>query len=67
MEIQLNGNHTRLPNDVMTIADLLHFYELENRMVVVEVNQEIIYKEQYAATKLNERDTVEIVHFVGGG
>lgn len=64
--IQLNGRDIELPEAVETIHDLLQLYELENRIVVVEVNKEIVFKEQYTK-KLVDRDTVEIVHFVGGG
>jgi len=65
--IQLNGKTIELPETVHCIQDLLELYKLENRIVVVEVNKEIIYKEQYTAQALSNRDTVEIVHFVGGG
>jgi sulfur carrier protein len=67
MIIQLNGKSVELPEAVQSIQDLLELYNLENRIVVVEVNQDIIYKEQYLSQTLSDRDTVEIVHFVGGG
>lgn len=67
LAIQLNGKTTELPETVKSIQDLLQLYALENRIVVVEVNKEIVYKDQYASQILSERDTVEIVHFVGGG
>ena len=65
--IQLNGKTIELPETVHCIQDLLQLYKLENRIVVIEVNKEIIYKEQYSEQTLSDRDTVEIVHFVGGG
>lgn len=65
--IQLNGTSTELPETIQSIQDLLQLYALENRIVVVEVNKEIVYKEQYASQILSDRDTIEIVHFVGGG
>ena len=46
---------------------LLRYYNLENRIVVVEVNQDITYKEQYDSTILSDKDRIEIIHFVGGG
>jgi sulfur carrier protein len=67
MVIQLNGKSIDLPEVVHTIQDLLRLYNLENRIVVVEVNKDIVYKEQYLAKTLADRDKVEIVHFVGGG
>lgn len=65
--IQLNGKSTELPETVQSIQDLLELYSLENRIVVVEMNKEIVYKEQYASQMLSDRDAIEIVHFVGGG
>ncbi|MEG0261372.1 MAG: sulfur carrier protein ThiS [Lysinibacillus sp.] len=65
--IQLNGKNTELPDTVQSVQDLLQLYTLENRIVIVEVNKEIVYKEQYEAEQIADRDTVEIVHFVGGG
>ncbi|MEK3765710.1 sulfur carrier protein ThiS [Solibacillus sp. FSL K6-4121] len=49
------------------VQQLLKHYGLENRIVVVEVNQEIVMKESYETTRLSQGDVVEIVHFVGGG
>lgn len=65
--IQLNGKSTELPETVQSIQDLLELYSLENRIVVVEMNKEIVYKEQYSSQMLSDRDAIEIVHFVGGG
>ena len=65
--IQLNGKNTELPDTVQSVQDLLQLYTLENRIVIVEVNKEIVYKEQYGTEQIADRDTIEIVHFVGGG
>jgi sulfur carrier protein len=35
--------------------------------VAVELNMDILEKGEYATTTLKEGDSVEIVHFVGGG
>lgn len=67
MTIVLNGKTIELPQEINSISDLLHYYNLENRIVVVEVNQEITYKEQYDSTILSDKDRIEIIHFVGGG
>ncbi|MFF5996410.1 sulfur carrier protein ThiS [Lysinibacillus sp. KU-BSD001] len=67
MFIIVNGKQIELPETVQTVQGLLAHYNLENRIVVVEVNQEIITKENYETTSLSHGDVVEIVHFVGGG
>jgi sulfur carrier protein len=35
--------------------------------VAVERNQEVVPRAEHAATRLDEGDSLEIVHFVGGG
>ncbi|PGM52703.1 sulfur carrier protein ThiS [Bacillus sp. AFS053548] len=67
MEIRLNGKNIDISSKTCTIQDLLNEYQLENRIVIVEVNKEIIYKEQYPLTRLSNGDSVELIHFVGGG
>ncbi len=67
MTIQLNGKTVTLPQEVATVQDLLRHYQIENRIVIVELNKEIPGKEQYETLLLNEGDRVEMIHFVGGG
>lgn len=67
MKIQLNGRMVDFDKENGTIFDLLSAYQLENRVVIVEKNQEIIDKEAFQHVKIQPNDTIEIVHFVGGG
>ncbi|WP_078435177.1 sulfur carrier protein ThiS [Metabacillus halosaccharovorans] len=67
MSIKLNGELVDLKEDVKTVQQLLAFYQLENRLVIVEHNREIIVKDQYDSTTIQHGDEIELVHFVGGG
>ncbi|MGX2959847.1 sulfur carrier protein ThiS [Peribacillus sp. JNUCC 23] len=67
MSITLNGKSVDLQEGVNTVEQLLSNYHLENRIVVVEVNKEIVMKENYKTMSLSHGDVVEIIHFVGGG
>lgn len=67
MKIQLNGRMVDFDKENGTVFDLLSAYQLENRVVIVEKNQEIIDKETFQQVKIQPNDTIEIVHFVGGG
>lgn len=67
MFIHLNGKNVQLSEKIKTIQDLLNFYQIEKRIVVVELNKEIVYREQYTTTTLSNGDCVELIHFVGGG
>ena len=63
----MNGKEQQLPKEVVTVDDLLRFYALGNRIVIVEINRDIVQKDQYQTYSLKDRDRVELIHFVGGG
>ncbi len=67
MTIQLNGKSVELPEHVRSIDDLLKYYEVADRIVIVEVNKEIPDKKNYPSINLSDGDLVEMIHFVGGG
>ncbi|TCS81786.1 sulfur carrier protein ThiS [Tepidibacillus fermentans] len=50
-----------------TVAELLNELKLNQTLVVVEINFDIIPKDQYDIRILQETDKVEIVSVVGGG
>jgi thiamine biosynthesis protein ThiS len=51
-----------------TVADLLRALHLDPRMIVVEHNGEILRRDVSGTPRvLRTGDTVELVHFVGGG
>jgi thiamine biosynthesis protein ThiS len=50
-----------------TLSDLLVGLGLDPRMVVVELNREIIRRGRLGEVALRDGDQVELVHFVGGG
>jgi thiamine biosynthesis protein ThiS len=50
-----------------TVADLISTLGLGPRRIAVEVNRAIVPRADYGATSLCDGDTIEIIHFVGGG
>lgn len=50
-----------------TVAALLEALELRPELVVVERNREILDRGRYGQIELEDGDTLELVHFVGGG
>ena len=66
MTVRLNGD-VRECQAGITIADLVEELGLGNKRIAVEVNRDIIPRDEYATRGLNQDDEVEIVHFVGGG
>lgn len=66
MHVVINGDWRELP-DGASVLDMLAQFKLEQKILVVELNRNIIDRSAYEATSLSEGDQVEIVHFVGGG
>lgn len=66
IRIMLNGEEREVSAG-RTVGQLLADLELHPRMIVVEHNREILDRERYDETEVREGDTLELVHFVGGG
>lgn len=52
---------------VRSLTELLSRLNLEPEKVVVELNGDIISKNRYDEPLLDEKSSIEIVSFVGGG
>ena len=66
MKLTVNGDLMDLPEGA-TVTSLLEQVKLMPELVVVELNLNILKREELPRTALKEGDQVEIVHFVGGG
>ena len=66
IRVQLNGKEREVPAG-LSLLGLLENLGLEPRMIVVERNREIIQRARYGEVQVGEGDTLELVHFVGGG
>jgi sulfur carrier protein len=66
VHLQVNGDPRTIPGPA-TLLDLLGHLTLDPRMVVVELNREIIRRPRLGDAALKDGDQIELVHFVGGG
>ena len=66
MNITVNGKPTETAAG-STLQSLLDQLRLDCRHVVVERNHAIVPRQRFVEESLAEGDTLEIVHFVGGG
>jgi thiamine biosynthesis protein ThiS len=69
MKLQINGDErdfsdARAP---FTLAALVEVLGMKTDRVAVELNRDIVPRDRWANTQLQEGDRLEIVHFVGGG
>lgn len=66
MKLEINGD-VREFDAPLSLLGLLQQLGMKQDRVAVELNHNIVPREQWAETHLTEEDRLEIVHFVGGG
>ena len=66
MIVHINGEKREVAADI-SVEQLLKELGIRPGRVVVELNRDVISREVHGTTFLKEGDTIEIVHFVGGG
>lgn len=63
----LNGEPRTFAPPVGTVEDLVAALGLGAARVAVEVNRRIVRRADWAQAALADGDSIEVVHFVGGG
>lgn len=66
MNVIINGERIAL-DDSLTIEAMLRARGNDPATVIVERNGDVVPAAAFARTGLADGDTIEIVHFVGGG
>ena len=66
IHVRLNGKEREVSAG-HTVRSLVESLELRPALVVVELNREILARDTYDEVPVREGDTIELVHFVGGG
>ncbi len=66
MRISVNGEPRELDGPA-TLNDLIESLDLNPRYVAIEVNQELVSRNEHAKYQLNQGDELEIVTLAGGG
>ncbi len=71
MNLHINGEQRTFPDLAspaeFTLAALVESLNMKPDRVAVELNREIVPRDRWSRTLLQEGDRLEIVHFVGGG
>ncbi|KQL54227.1 thiamine biosynthesis protein ThiS [Heyndrickxia shackletonii] len=67
MKLQINGDFIDVPETVKVVSDVLQYFQLDSKVVIVELNREILEKSHHSEIPISDGDKIEIVHFVGGG
>ena len=66
IKIKLNGKKIQINNNE-SLKKLVKRLNLPLNKVAIELNKKIIDKKKINIIKLNNNDTIEVVHFIGGG
>jgi sulfur carrier protein len=66
IKIKLNGKFSTI-NENLSFSTFLKKLKIPLKKVAIELNQEIIDKNNLKTIKLKKNDKIEIVHFIGGG
>jgi len=71
MRVHINGEERAFadsaPPAQFTLAALVEALEMKSDRVAVELNRDIVPRDRWTETRLNQGDRLEVVHFVGGG
>ena len=66
MKVFLNGESRDVPAD-LNLEQLLTHFSLPSQRVAIELNRNVVRRTDWQDTKVSEADTIEVIHFVGGG
>ena len=68
MNLQINGELRAFdPRIPFTLAALVELLGMKPDRVAIELNRDIVPRDRWSSTTLNDGDQLEVVHFVGGG
>ncbi len=68
MNIKINGEAENIQNESITITDLLALKDVKMPdMVSVELNGDMLERDQFSSTSVKDGDEVEFLYFMGGG
>ncbi|UCG59626.1 MAG: sulfur carrier protein ThiS [Phycisphaerales bacterium] len=67
--LKINGAEKQFPGGQMpsTLTDLLEKLDVDAATVVAEVDGKIVQRRQFASTRLQNGQSIELIRFMGGG
>ena len=66
INVRLNGKDREIDSG-LSVQELVESLDLNPKLIVVELNREILSRDCFSEIQVAEGDQVELVHFVGGG
>ena len=66
IKIKLNGKSSTIDKNI-SLKKYINTIKIPIKKVAIELNHQIVDKNTLNKIKLKNNDTIEIVHFIGGG
>ena len=66
IKIKVNGKYMFIKQKT-SVQDLIKALKIPIRKIAIEMNKEILDKKKLKNKMLKNNDSIEIVHFIGGG
>jgi sulfur carrier protein len=66
MKVTINGEAAVIEKQ-SSLRDVIDYFKVQEASIVIELNEQIIKKEAWQSTTIQENDRIELVSFVGGG
>lgn len=67
MKLMINGRDWTIPEHCTTVGLLLEEPEWQGRLLIVELNGTVVFRDAFSSATLKEGDRIELVQVVGGG
>jgi thiamine biosynthesis protein ThiS len=67
VKILLNNRHEEFNKDSITVTEMLLLKKFSFRMRIIKINGNLITKENYDTTVINNGDNVQMLYLMSGG
>ena len=66
IQIYINGKKKNINiND--NLNNILEDFSIKNKLVAIELNEEVVPKSKYKTKRISQNDRIEILELIGGG
>ncbi len=66
MQIKVNGKIYNF-NDNITLENIINQLNISHQNIIAEVNGQVVLKEKFNKTVIEDNSVIELIKFVGGG
>ena len=66
IHVRVNGKEIEIKSG-LSVQEFVESLDLDARLIVVELNRQILSRDSFGDVRVSGGDQVELVHFVGGG